>query len=215
MSVTYRFGPGPPGETLLSLKVIFMQSVYRNIFELAIDTLMSARSWILGAVLVYCTAAVVAWSLPGYFDFLEVQFDSLMQQFMHLGALEFILRIFVHNLIASYLAMCFVVFFGIVPLTFAVFNGLLLGWFAGWMDHVPWVEMAVMLVPHGIFEWPAMFIAFGVGMWRGVGFRWSEVYLSWLDRLKRVHCVYLIFVVPLLFVAAIIEGRYHLLELLS
>jgi len=186
-----------------------------HITAVAIDTVKAARGWILTAAGIYCLAAAVAWSLPGHFDFLEAQLESLMEKFVHLSAWEFILRIFVHNLIASYLAMCFVVLFGVVPVSLAIFNGLLLGWFAGWMDQFSWLELVLMLVPHGIFEWPAMFIAFGVGFWRGLGHRSDPVRLSWFERWKRVHCVFLVFVVPLLFVAAVIEGRYHLLELLS
>ncbi len=186
-----------------------------NIKNHAFATLKEARGCVAAAVLIYCAAVALAWSYFEHFEFMEAQFGTLLEQFEGLGAWEFILRIFIHNLIASYLAMCFVVFFGAVPLALAAFNGLMLGWFINWMDHASGLDMLIMLGPHGVFELPAMFIAFGVGMWRGVGFRFGEQHPGWLERLKRVHCVYLVFVVPLLFVAAILEGRYHLLELLA
>ena len=191
-----------------------MQKFPEYVLSQAVMTIKAARMWIMAALLIYCAAAAVAWSQSEHFDFMEAQFGTLIEQFEGLGAWEFILRIFVHNLIASYLAMCFVVFFGVVPLALAAFNGLMLGWFIDWMDHFSGLDLLLMLGPHGVFELPAMFIAFGVGMWRGAGFRLDQEQPGWVERLKRVHCVFAVFVVPLLFVAAILEGRYHLLELL-
>ncbi len=189
---------------------IYMRNILQNTASQAMETVKAAKAWILAAALVYVLAGGIAWSFPHHFDFLEPQFHALVEQFAHLGAWEFILRIFVHNLIASYLAMCFIVFFGVVPVAFAVLNGLLLGWFVSWMEEAAWYEILVMLAPHGIFEWPAMFIAFGVGFWRGWGYRYGQANLTWLQRFKRVHCVFVVFVLPLLCVAAVIEGRYHL-----
>ncbi len=186
-----------------------------GIFKMALDTLKASRNFIFLALLIYCTAAVVGWMYPENLDFLKNQFEELVHKFEGLGPLGFMARIFMHNLIASYLAMCFIVFWGIIPMSLAAFNGLLLGWFAGWMEALTWTQLLIFLGPHGIFEWPAMFIAFGVGMWRGLGNFFSPEKLSWIQRWKRANSAYLIFVVPLLFVAAIIEGRYHLLELLS
>ncbi len=186
-----------------------------SILTKALDTLKASRNFIFLAVLIYSTAAVVGWIYSGELSFLRLQFQELVQKFEGLSPIAFVARIFIHNLIASYLAMCFVVLLGAVPVVLAAFNGLLLGWFAGWAENVTWVQLAVFLMPHGIFEWPAMFIAFGVGMWRGFGHYFSPDDLSWVQRWKMANSAYFIFVVPLLFVAAIIEGRYHFLKMLS
>ena len=186
-----------------------------SIFSQALDTVKAARNFIFLAVLIYFAAAIAGWMYPGDLVFLRQQFEELVQRFEGLGPFAFVARIFVHNLIASYLAMCFVVLFGIIPMTLAAFNGLMVGWFAGWMEDLNWMQLTVLLVPHGIFEWPAMFIAFGVGMWRGLGNFFSPVNLSWGQRWKKANIAYFIFVVPLLLVAAVIEGRYHFLEMLS
>ncbi len=186
-----------------------------GIFSKALDTLKASGNFIFFAVMIYCLGAAAGWMYTGELGFLKLQFEELVQKFEGLGPFAFVVRIFVHNLIASYLAMCFVVLWGIIPMAMAVFNGLILGWFAGWIESATWMQLAVMLVPHGMFEWPAMFIAFGVGMWRGLGFYFVPDKLSWGQRWKRANLTYLVFVVPLLFVAAIIEGRYHFLEMLS
>ncbi len=165
--------------------------------------------FVLLAAFVYMLAAVAGWIYSEDLDILKLQFEQLAERFQGLGPFEFMARIFVHNLVASYLAMCLVVLYGLIPLCLAAFNGLLLGWFAGWMEGVSWIQLAFLLVPHGIFEWPAMFVAFGVGIWRGLGHLLGSETLSWFQRWKKAHLVYLFFVVPLLFVAAVVESRYH------
>jgi len=185
-----------------------------SVFKMALETLKVSRNFIFLSVLIYCASAVGGWIYAGELSFLKLQFEELVQKFEGLGPAAFVARIFIHNLIASYLAMCFIVLLGLIPVVLAAFNGLLLGWFAGWMENVTWAQLAVFLLPHGIFEWPAMFMAFGVGMWRGLGNYFSPDNLSWFQRWKMANCAYFIFVVPLLFIAAIIEGRYHFLEMI-
>ena len=183
-----------------------------GIFRQAVWTLKASRNFILLAVAVYCGAAVAGWIFAGDLTFIRLQFEELARRFEGLGPLAFVARIFVHNLAASYLAMCFIALWGIIPFFMAAFNGILLGWFAGWMQGITWTQMLFFLVPHGMFEWPAMFMAFGVGMWRGMGGFFSPHGVSRIQRWKRANYAYFVFVVPLLFVAAIIEGRYHFIE---
>ncbi|MFP4083660.1 MAG: stage II sporulation protein M [Desulfonatronovibrio sp.] len=190
-------------------KMIEQKSIYKT----ASQTLSASRVYILISVLVYVLSALAGWIYSAELDFLRLQFEELVQKFEGLNAFEFIVRIFIHNSIAAYLAMCFVVLWGIVPLALAIFNGLILGWFAGWMNEASWAELLLVLAPHGIFEWSALFIAFGVGMWRGLGNFFTGQALSWAERWKRANAVFFIFVVPLLLVAAVIEGRYHLFKM--
>ncbi len=185
-----------------------------SIYKTAGQTLKASRVYIMISVLIYVLSALAGWVYSGELDFMKFQFEELVQKFEGLSAFEFIVRIFIHNLTAAYLAMCFVVLWGVIPLIMTIFNGLILGWFAGWMDQASWAELLVMLAPHGIFEWPALFIAFGVGMWRGLGNFFAGQDIPWTERWKRANSVFFIFVVPLLLVAAVIEGRYHLFNML-
>ncbi len=186
-----------------------------GIVQTAVNTLSRARGGIALVAVVYGLAAILGWSFPQHFQFLEAQITTLVQQFAHLGAWEFIFRVFVHNLLICYVASCLVALFGLVPLFLAATNGLLIGWLFTWLQDATWYELTAMLAPHGVFELPAMFIALGVGFWRGWGYRGAPEPLGWWGRVKRAHCVFLVFVLPLLLVAAIIEGRYHLMGLIS
>jgi predicted permease len=60
-----------------------------------------------------------------------------------------------------------------------------------------------------------MLIAWGVGLWRGVGYRFSETGSTWKDRWETANKIYFTITMPLLFIAAIIEGRYHIFKEVS
>ncbi|MFW5730585.1 MAG: stage II sporulation protein M [Desulfonatronovibrionaceae bacterium] len=181
-----------------------------NIFQQGIRIVIRCRHYILWAGLIYSAGVAAGFVYKDNLDFMQAGFQELVDKFAGLNAYEFILKIFLHNLMAGYLAMCFVVVWGLVPMGLAFFNGMMVGWFAGFADHLSLYELALMLVPHGLFEWPAMFIAFGVGTWRGLGPAVSHEQAGWLMRWKKAHLAYFTVVVPLLLAAAVVEGRYHM-----
>jgi uncharacterized membrane protein SpoIIM required for sporulation len=157
----------------------------------------------------------VGWVYADSFSFLEGQLKKLIAQFAGKETITFIFKIFLHNLIATYVAMCFVVFFGAVPAIIAVVNGLILGWIIAKSPGGAATNIWLVLIPHGIFEWPAMMIAWGVGLWRGVGYRFSETGSTWKERWETANKIYFSITLPLLFVAAVIEGRYHIFKEIS
>lgn len=181
-----------------------------NFFQQGLKTVIQCRYYILWAGLVYSAGAAAGFVYGEDLDFMRAGFENLADKFAGLKAGEFILRIFLHNLLASYLAMCFVVIWGLVPIGLAFFNGMMVGWFAGWADHLSFFQLVLMLGPHGFFEWPAMFTAFGVGAWRGLSPVWSDEQAGWITRWKKANMAYITVVVPLLLAAAVMEGRYHL-----
>ena len=184
-------------------------------FSESVKTILEAKHCILFAALLYGCATIVGWVYADNFSFLEEQVRRLAAQFAGKDALTFIFKIFVHNVIATYAAMCVVVLFGIVPLIIAVINGLILGWIIAKAPGMSGASLSVMLIPHGIFEWPAMLIAWGVGLWRGVGYRFSDTPATWKERWEKVNKVFFTVILPLLMIAAIIEGRYHILKQVS
>lgn len=190
-------------------------SLVKTFFSDSLKTISEARSCILIALGLYCCSILVGWIYADHFTFLEEQVRKLAAQFAGKDAITFIFRIFLHNLIATYIAMCLLALFGAVPTIIAVFNGLILGWLFAKSSGMPEVNISVMIIPHGIFEWPAMLIAWGVGLWRGVGYRLSDSPGTWKERWEKANKVFFTIILPLLLIAAIIEGRYHILKQVS
>ena len=172
------------------------------------DSIYEARYCLLIAAILYCGAYLVSWPYPKNFSFLDEALKVLVAQFSNKSAISFIVRLFIHNLIASYLTMCVVVLFGFLPATIAVFNGFILGFVIASAPGVSTLKLFSLLVPHGIFEWPAMMIAWGIGIWRGFGHRFSKTNKTYKERWLEANKVFITVVIPLLVIAAIIEGRY-------
>ena len=190
-------------------------SIIKTYYLESLESVSEARTCIFIAIALYCCAAFLGWTYADNFSFLEEQVKRLAAQFAGKSAIAFIFKIFVHNLIATYVAMCFVVLFGVVPTIVAVINGLLLGWIIANSPGGTTTNIWLMLIPHGIFEWPAMMIAWGVGLWRGAGHRFSGTVSTWKQRWETANKIYFTITMPLLFIAAVIEGRYHIFKELS
>ncbi len=187
-----------------------MINMMKKLYGQAIKTIVEAKYCILFVFVLYCGALITGWLFPEKFEFFEGVTEQLVEKFADKGALVFILKLFIHNLIATYFTMCLLVFFGLFPTTASVLNGLAVGWVAANASGATDSNIFLMLAPHGIFEWPAMMLGWGIGIWRGIGHRFTGNDATYAERLKQANMVYIAFVAPLLFFAAIIEGRYHI-----
>lgn len=115
--------------------------------------------------------------------------------------------IFLNNLQASFFAMVFGILLGIFPVMAVVVNGYLLGFVAREAVMVDGIFVMWKILPHGIFELPAVLFSMGIGMKIGasvVGL-WSEEGMVGYNFREGLR--FFVFVVfPLLVVAGIIEG---------
>ena len=179
-------------------------------YRQAVSTLYRVRYGILTAALVYTISGICGWVFADALGAFERAASSLVGTFANKSGADFVFTLFIHNLIATYIGMCLLTLWGLVPMVTAIANGLLLGWIVTVVSGPSPAETAMLLVPHGLFEWPAMLIAWGTGFWRGVGYRFEATGTSYLDRWVAANRVFFLIVLPLLFVAALIEGRAQL-----
>lgn len=177
-----------------------MERVERRPYHQIGRDLASARSFIFAAVAIFLGAAVVGALFPQLsLPQLEV-FREYAEMFRGRSWSGLALLIFFNNAMAAGLAILLAPLLGLVPLLGVVTNGLILGAF--WLQHASefW-----RLIPHGIFELPAVFIAWGVGLW--IGFWVVQARTSVLrERLGVGLRLYFSVVVPLLVVAALVEA---------
>lgn len=119
---------------------------------------------------------------------------------------EMVLFLFNNNSISAFIALFSGFLFGIFPIFNALFNGLLLGIVGGYSVSEYGVFSLLRLLPHGIFELPAIFISLGLGLKLST-FILKEKKLETLrDFFTKSLYVYIFVVLPLLVIAAIIEG---------
>jgi stage II sporulation protein M len=131
--------------------------------------------------------------------FLKELVDSLSG----LNGFGLIVYILQNNLKVAFLGIVLGIVFGIMPIINSVANGLVIGYVLKVSVEKVSILEIWKLFPHGIFELPAIIIALGLGI--KIGF--SLFYRKDFSRnFYNSFNVLLYIVVPLLIVAAIIEG---------
>lgn len=117
-----------------------------------------------------------------------------------------ILLIFLRNSLAALLSIALGPFFAVVPVIGAVSNGTLIGVVIAHVDNPDKFSAFLHLLPHGIFELPAIMTAWGFGIWRGLWYFQKRTAQTSEEIRKKAYRTYFTFILPLLIIAAIIEG---------
>lgn len=119
---------------------------------------------------------------------------------------ELISFIFANNFQSSLYGIFFGVFLGIFPVVSAFANGYILGFVSGLTVSQYGFFILWRLLPHGIFELPAIFISLTLGVKLGTFVFEKKKKEALIYYFKNSAKVFLFVVLPLLIVAAVIEG---------
>ncbi len=122
-----------------------------------------------------------------------------------MSGLRLIGFIFLNNSQASLFGIVLGMLLGIFPLFASIFNGYLLGYVSKFVIAEGNFLSLWRLLPHGIFELPAVFISFGLGLRQGLFF-FEKKNKGFKYYFYNAIKVFLLIIIPLLVVAAIIEG---------
>ncbi len=121
--------------------------------------------------------------------------------------IELISFIFFNNLRASFMAIILGLLFGLFPLLVTITNGYILGFVSRETAVKEGIFILFRLLPHGIFEIPAIIFSIGIGLKIG-----TSIFIKKKKEKRLRHNIeegirFFIFVVfPLLLIAGIIEG---------
>ena len=95
---------------------------------------------------------------------------------------------------------------GIYPVVATIANGFILGFVASMAVSSEGFFVLWRIFPHGIFELPAIFISFGLGLKIGTFIFQKKKFESFKKYFMNSLKVFLFIIIPLLIIAAIIEG---------
>ncbi len=137
---------------------------------------------------------------------------ELIQLTEGMSHLELIVFIFLNNLKSSFFGILFGIIFGVFPVIAAFVNGYFLGFVSRITTSAEGFTILWKLVPHGIFELPAVFLSFALGLKLGTFIFKKDKKQSFIDYLWNSIRIFFLFVLPLLFLAAIIEGTLIFLQ---
>ena len=139
--------------------------------------------------------------------FLILEFiKELLEKTENMSQSEITKFIFLNNLQSSFTGMIFGIFLGIFPIVVAMLNGYILGFVALLSVSSDGIFVLWRLVPHGIFELPAIFISLGLGLKFGTFIFQKDKPESFRNYFWSSIKTFAFIVFPLLAIAAIIEG---------
>ena len=170
------------------------------------------RNYLISAGIIFA-ASIISGILFAIFysssDGIILSLQQLFEPLMDMPKYKLMLVIFGNNLLTSFLAIVFGIFFGIFPILVLVANGFILGdlSYHVYLDKGIYYILAGLL-PHGIFELSAVILSCALGM------RLGAISLKHLSEkpapgLKRSFTnslnIFIRLVIPLLLLASVIE----------
>lgn len=156
--------------------------------------------------IIFVVFALIGFIFPIFFVDLIAEFvKRIAEQTSGLGFSSMLFFILSNNISTAFFGMIFGVLLGIFPVFNAVLNGYVLGFVMNKTAEVAGTSILLRLLPHGIFELPALIISLGLGLRLGMFILAKNKKKDFLYALENCFRVFLFIVVPLLLVAGVIE----------
>ena len=131
---------------------------------------------------------------------------GLLTETQNMSQLDLIGFIISNNVQSTFLSIILGMFLGVFPLVSIVSNGYMLGFVSSISINNSGLLSLFRILPHGIFEIPAIFISLGLGLKTGMFIFHKDKIKTFRDYFFNSLRVFLLIVVPLLILAGIIEG---------
>ncbi len=171
--------------------------------------LKKSKKFIYAIVGVFFVFALVGFFVPAP-AFIVEQITKLLEDILAktegLSQFELVKFILFNNVKSSFFGVIFGIFFGIFPAFVAILNGYVLGFVSEMSVSIAGASSLFWLLPHGIFELPAIFISLAMGLKLGTWVFKKDKHKFFREDVVKILKIFLLIVLPLLIVAAIIEG---------
>lgn len=178
-------------------------------YRKSVRFIKESRDFIYVAVLFFLTFFLIGFLLPVP-SYIADQITALLQELMEktgdMSQFELTKFIFFNNMQSSFFAMAFGILFGIFSIFVMITNGYLVGVVSSLSVEIDGILSLWRLFPHGIFELPAVFISAGLGLKIGSFIFQKKKFKSLKDYTINSLRAFVFVIIPLLVIAAIIEG---------
>ena len=175
-------------------------------FREAWKYLRESKNYIWAIALIFLGGALLGFVFSGSLGFLDEFLREIVGQIEGLSSFETIIFILQNNLASSFYGILLGVVLGIFPVLNALLNGVLVGY----VFKLTWLDSGISefwkILPHGIFELPAAFISLGLGLRLGMFVFSKHKWKEFMKRARNSIIIFVCVVIPLLIVAAVIEG---------
>ena len=179
---------------------------FRVQFREALKYLKESKNYLIAIVLIFVGGMLLGFIFSSQLGFLDEILKQLIEKVKDLNTFEIILFILQNNITSTFCGIIFGVVLGIFPILASFSNGVLLGY----VMKIVWFDSGVgefwKILPHGVFELPAVFISLALGVKLGMFIFSREKGKVFMERARNSVILFVCIVIPLLIIAAIIEG---------
>lgn len=161
--------------------------------------------FILISIGIFLFFSIVGFIFPFFKEEIFEIFNELTKMFKGLNFFQTFLLIFFNNARTSLTGLVFGIFAGIFPLIILMANGYIIGVISKIVSSERSFFELIKLLPHGIFELPAVFISMALGLKIGFVFLSEISFKKAVLELERALKIFVLIILPLLIIAAIIE----------
>ena len=175
-----------------------------NLWKESVRYILESKNYIILAGLLFVSGSLFGLVFASELGFMDETLKKLIEETKNMNVSQLIFFIFQNNLIVAFLMIILGIFLGIFPIINIFANGAVLGFVFSKIQGVNLIKAIFSLLPHGIFELPAIFISVGLGikMFLFAEKRKEEFTKRFYGSMK----VFFSIILPLLILAAIIEG---------
>jgi stage II sporulation protein M len=184
------------------------KNFFRKNYEQSLDYIKKSRNFIYVILILFFLFFLIGYFIPvpeSLTNLILEFIEELLRKTEGMSQRELMSFIFFNNLQSSFFGMIFGVVLGIFSVVTTIVNGFLLGFVSSKTAQSEGILILWRLFPHGIFELPALIISMGMGLKLGTFIFQKKKTESFKRYLLDSLRVFLFIVLPLLFVAAIIE----------
>jgi stage II sporulation protein M len=182
---------------------------FKNEYKKSLRYLKQSKKFIFTIAGIFLFFAVLGFTFPlpqDIYTQLVNYLKSILSQTDNLSHFELIQFIFINNLKSTFAGIFFGAVIGLFPLFSTMANGYILGFVSSMSVSSAGVMSLWRIFPHGIFEIPAICISLGLGLKLGTFIFEKKKLKTFRDYFLNSVRVFLLVVIPLLIIAAIIEG---------
>ena len=181
----------------------------RNEYKLSWNYIKDSKNFIWAIVGVFFLFALFGYFFPASLELEETIMNflkELLAKTANFNQWEMTKFLFLNNLQSSFFGWILGFGLGIFPVLSSMTNGYVLGFVASKTVEEAGVLILWRLLPHGIFELPAVFISLGLGLKLGTFIFKKKKLKSFKNYFWSGFRTFIFVVIPLLIFAAIIEG---------
>jgi stage II sporulation protein M len=172
------------------------------------------RPFLITSLMMFGVGAVIGLMIVNRFPQLSASFEESLNTFVTgfhgLPKTKLAAAIFLNNSVKTLIVILFGALAGVIPAVFLVVNGAALGVVMALSAHSRglWVSL-LSIAPHGVLELPAVFLGTAIGLMIGMGVLrriFGKPSVGLRIELGRAVRFFTLIIVPILFVAAIVEA---------